>query len=324
MRRASVVIIFFLCLSTNFFDGVRFGEKQKWLQEKNGKREEVIIASTAKLARQIAKKPEVVPSAWASEVQVASIEIVEEEKKYDIDGPCFGRNLHKNHRQFISALGYKIPEMKMSDVEALLSVPNVCDNPEVLKAKKTWAELEREMMDEISIGRGVRFYFDNRGLLDEVSKHFGVRPSVLVSLTRIESDLGQNLGKYPVILVLYNQYFHTKNRTSAVNRTRVWLEYAENVGVPVLSHGSHAGAFGLTQFMPQSSSLYYTTDWDGNGVANLYEIPDAVASSANYLKKHGWGKYRELDVLNTYNRSKGQKYAKIVLAYDGAIRHIIE
>ena len=52
--------------------------------------------------------------------------------------------------------------------------------------------------------------------------------------------------------------------------------------------GSYAGAMGYGQFI-SSSYRAYATDYDGDGYADLFNsIPDAVASIANYLKKHGW------------------------------------
>ena len=55
--------------------------------------------------------------------------------------------------------------------------------------------------------------------------------------------------------------------------------------------GSWAGAIGHGQFMP-SAVLEFGVDLDDNGVTDLCgEDPtDALASVANYLKKHGWRK----------------------------------
>ncbi|MEL4017251.1 lytic murein transglycosylase, partial [Dryocola clanedunensis] len=52
--------------------------------------------------------------------------------------------------------------------------------------------------------------------------------------------------------------------------------------------GSWAGAFGHTQFMP-STYARIAVDGDGDGRRDLVaSIPDALASTANYLKKAGW------------------------------------
>ena len=52
--------------------------------------------------------------------------------------------------------------------------------------------------------------------------------------------------------------------------------------------GSWAGAMGHTQFMP---SVYqrYAVDFDGDGMRDIWtSVPDALASTANYLRAQGW------------------------------------
>jgi lytic murein transglycosylase len=52
--------------------------------------------------------------------------------------------------------------------------------------------------------------------------------------------------------------------------------------------GSWAGAMGQTQFMP-TSFHQYAVDYDGDGKRDIWtNIPDALASTANYLARHGW------------------------------------
>jgi membrane-bound lytic murein transglycosylase B len=52
--------------------------------------------------------------------------------------------------------------------------------------------------------------------------------------------------------------------------------------------GSWAGAMGQTQFMP-SSFLKFAVDFEGHGRRDIWtSAPDAIGSTANYLKEHGW------------------------------------
>src|SRR5690606_34760573 len=52
--------------------------------------------------------------------------------------------------------------------------------------------------------------------------------------------------------------------------------------------GSWAGAFGQTQFMP-STYARVAVDGDGDGRRDLVaSIPDALASTAHYLRQAGW------------------------------------
>src|SRR5207237_8824991 len=52
--------------------------------------------------------------------------------------------------------------------------------------------------------------------------------------------------------------------------------------------GAWAGELGQTQFLP-SSYVKFAVDFDGNGRRDLIRsVPDALASTANYLKGYGW------------------------------------
>jgi membrane-bound lytic murein transglycosylase B len=52
--------------------------------------------------------------------------------------------------------------------------------------------------------------------------------------------------------------------------------------------GSWAGAMGQTQFIPTTYNAY-AADYDGDGHRNIWtSVPDALASTANYMHKAGW------------------------------------
>lgn len=75
------------------------------------------------------------------------------------------------------------------------------------------------------------------------------------------------------------------------------------------------GAVGLCQFMPSNISAY-GADGDGDGAVDLFNPPDAIASLACYLAKHGWkagiDRAQQHKLLMTYNHS--QVYANTILA----------
>jgi membrane-bound lytic murein transglycosylase B len=84
--------------------------------------------------------------------------------------------------------------------------------------------------------------------------------------------------------------------------------------------GDWAGEIGQTQFLP-SSYLKYAVDFDGNGKRDLIRsAPDALASTANYLKGYGWRRGEGWDegtsnfnVLLEWN--KARVYAKTIALF---------
>jgi membrane-bound lytic murein transglycosylase B len=53
------------------------------------------------------------------------------------------------------------------------------------------------------------------------------------------------------------------------------------------TRGAMHGEVGQTQFLPKNV-LLYGVDGNGDGVVNLNVKADALASTANFLKGHGW------------------------------------
>jgi membrane-bound lytic murein transglycosylase B len=84
--------------------------------------------------------------------------------------------------------------------------------------------------------------------------------------------------------------------------------------------GDWAGEIGQTQFLP-SSYVQFAVDFDGNGKRDLiHSAPDALASTANYLKSKGWRRGEpwdegtaNFDVLLEWN--KARVYAKTIALF---------
>lgn len=66
--------------------------------------------------------------------------------------------------------------------------------------------------------------------------------------------------------------------------------------------GSYAGAQGPMQFMPATFRAY-GVDGDGDGVANIYDVHDAIFSAANYLAANGAAAGNVVNALLRYNHS---------------------
>lgn len=179
------------------------------------------------------------------------------------------------------------------------------------------------LLTKESVARGRRVIEENLDALRKVEVLFGVDKEVLVAVYRLETNLGRYLGEYHIFNSLL---------TLAVieNRRTAWAE-KEWVGLMILSRkngvdplsikGSWAGAFGLCQFVP-TSYLQYAVDGDGDGFADLFNVKDALASIASYLKANGWDKTsreKQRKAIWAYNHC--DSYVKAVLAYADATRN---
>jgi membrane-bound lytic murein transglycosylase B len=75
--------------------------------------------------------------------------------------------------------------------------------------------------------------------------------------------------------------------------------------------GGWAGEIGQTQFLP-TPYVKYAVDFDGDGRKDLIRsVPDILASTANFLKGHGWQPGQpwgpgtaNYDVIRDWNRAQ--------------------
>jgi lytic murein transglycosylase len=111
----------------------------------------------------------------------------------------------------------------------------------------------------------------------------------VVAVWGVESNYGRNFGKRPIIPSLAT--LSCMGRRQAFFRGELFaaMKIVQRGDVPAEAMvGSWAGAFGHTQFMP-STYLRLAVDFDGDGRRDLVgNIPDALASTANFLAKGGW------------------------------------
>lgn len=125
--------------------------------------------------------------------------------------------------------------------------------------------------------------------LDAIEKKFSVEPWVLLSLWGMESDFGAAKDKWDVFRSLsslaYVKYRHPYFRNELIVAMGIMQKdkFARDKMV-----SSWAGAMGQTQFMP-SSYVTYAVDISGDGHPDIWtNVPDALASTANYLQKFKW------------------------------------
>ncbi|MDO4162209.1 MAG: lytic murein transglycosylase [Pseudomonadota bacterium] len=120
---------------------------------------------------------------------------------------------------------------------------------------------------------------------------YNIPLSYLTAFWAVETNFGQNTGKYHLIHSLTNLSY--KNRRSKFFKNELYhvlkIMDKNNLGEDKML-GSWAGAMGHFQFMPSTYNSY-AVDYDGDGVPDIWNsFDDSIASAANYLKELGWKK----------------------------------
>jgi membrane-bound lytic murein transglycosylase B len=157
----------------------------------------------------------------------------------------------------------------------------------------TFQEYLTRVATEAKIKRGRRKLVENRGLLNSVSKAYGVPPHVIVALWGIETDFGRITGGFKVVPALAT--LAHDGRRSAYFREELLnaLTIIDQGHISAAAMvGSWAGAMGQCQFMP-SSFLNFAVDRDRDGRKDIWKTrPDIFASAANLLVNEGWVRNR--------------------------------
>jgi membrane-bound lytic murein transglycosylase B len=211
------------------------------------------------------------------------------------------------------------------EAQSLLADHRLALHPEILNQKGEGIDYLQPrfgLLNRSSIQRGKRVLKEHRATLKRIEASYGVPREVLVAIFRVETNLGSNLGRYRVFNSLLTL-------TVMVNRRSAWALQElvnlltlckDNAINPFSIKGSWAGAFGLCQFVP-SSYLTYGTDGNGDGLVDLFDFSDAMASTANYLRSHGWhsrDREKQFHAIWAYNHC--DNYVKAVLAYSKQVK----
>jgi lytic murein transglycosylase len=169
-------------------------------------------------------------------------------------------------------------------------------DPEVIEAMdrqpefmlSIWEYLARLVSDK-RIADGKRMLVEWAGVLDDVERAFGVERHIVVAVWGVESNYGTILGTRPLVRSLATASCFGRRQPFFRSELIETLRIAQKGEIRAEDlKGSWAGAFGHTQFMP-STFQRLAIDFDADGRRDIVNsVPDALASTANYLRKAGW------------------------------------
>lgn len=196
---------------------------------------------------------------------------------------------------FVARLLRQHPDLERTHIEQLLAEARV--QPSIIAAMqrpaeaKPWKDYRPIFLGQARIDAGIAFYRAHQVLIDRIAARYGVPPQVLVAILGVETYYGRQTGGYRVLDALYTLAFHYPPRAAFFQKElAVFLSLPRNAlpGPRAELRGSYAGAMGWCQFMP-SSFAHYGVSADDDGRVNLWSsLPDILASTANYLARHGW------------------------------------
>lgn len=145
------------------------------------------------------------------------------------------------------------------------------------------------LVDEERVADGRAMLAQWADVLARVEAAYGVDAATVVAVWGVESNYGRNFGGRPLLTSLATLSCNGRRQPFFRQELFATMRIVEGEHIaPERLNGSWAGAFGHTQFMP-STYMRLAVDFDGDGRRDLVDsVPDALASTANFLRKAGW------------------------------------
>jgi lytic murein transglycosylase len=182
--------------------------------------------------------------------------------------------------------------------------------------KQSFEVYAKRVVSAGRVAKGKRLMQQYKTTLDRIEKQFGVPGPILIAIWGMETDFGAGSGNMSTIRSAATLAFDCRRSEFFQDQLMAALKIVQRGDLsPAQMKGGWAGEIGQTQFLP-TSYVRYAVDFDRNGHADLRNSPiDVLASTANYLKGHGWqrgGGWNEgsnnFAVLGQWN--KASVYAK--------------
>lgn len=169
-------------------------------------------------------------------------------------------------------------------------------DPEVLELsrkqpefKQTIGEYVEKRTSETRVANGRAKLEEWGAVLGAIENFYGVDRYVVVAVWGMETNYGGFMGGHNVVRALATLACCSHRKAYFRAELLNALDVLQQGHVaPDKMLGSWAGAMGHTQFMP-SSFKRFAADGTADGRRDIWTtIPDALASTANYLKENNW------------------------------------
>ena len=148
---------------------------------------------------------------------------------------------------------------------------------------------------------------------------YGVPAGVLIAIHGMETGFGNFMGDTNVVSAIATLTYDCRRSDFFRPHLIGALKMVDKGMISAKTVGAKHGELGHTQFLP-GNAYAYGVDGNGDGAVDLYNQADALATTANYLRKHGWkpGKgYQEGEpnfaVIKEWNAAKVYQQAIAIM-----------
>ena len=137
------------------------------------------------------------------------------------------------------------------------------------------------------VAQGRRMKARNPAFYDALERKYGVPAGVLIAIHGMETAFGRFMGDANVLSAVATLAYDCRRPDFFRPHLIAALKLVDQGAISPSSVGAMHGELGHTQFLP-ANVIRYGVDANGDGRVDLTNVTDAMASTANFLRGHGW------------------------------------
>lgn len=137
------------------------------------------------------------------------------------------------------------------------------------------------------VAQGRRKIAANPAFYASIETAFGVPPEVVVAIHGMETGFGNFMGDANVVSAITTLAYDCRRTDFFQPHAMAALKLVDRGSISANTVGAMHGELGHTQFLP-GNVITYGYDANGDGVIDLTNLSDSLASTANFLRKKGW------------------------------------
>ncbi len=122
---------------------------------------------------------------------------------------------------------------------------------------------------------------------DALERDYGVPAGILIAIHGMETGFGNFMGDTSVVSAILTLTYDCRRSDFFRPHAIGALKLVDRGSITGQTKGARHGELGHTQFLP-GNALTYGVDGNGDGRVDLYDLSDAMASTANFLRQKGW------------------------------------
>ncbi|WP_290542233.1 lytic transglycosylase domain-containing protein [Aestuariivirga sp.] len=136
------------------------------------------------------------------------------------------------------------------------------------------------------VAQGRKKKTQNAALFRRIEKTYGVPPGPIIAIWGMETAFGAYMGNQNTVSAVATLAYDCRRPDYFREQLIAALQLIDNGVLSASSTGAMHGEVGQTQFLPRNV-LLYGVSLNGGGI-DLNDKADALASTANFLRGHGW------------------------------------